>query len=92
MHRLDNREKTKPVGPSSAAQVFAQSAPKAAISGYRAEREEAELRREKLAKESRLNARWKRQEAAQALQKAPPANVEPVKERPGPCQVPKVDR
>ncbi|KAE9367922.1 hypothetical protein N431DRAFT_494813 [Stipitochalara longipes BDJ] len=82
----------KPVGPSNAAQVFAQSAPKAAISGYRAEREKAELRREKLAKESRLNARWKRQEAAQALQHAPPPNSEAVKERPGPSKASKQDR
>lgn len=49
------------------------------ISAYRAEKEEAELRREKLAKESRLNERWKRQEARKSMQQAPPP--EPVKER-----------
>jgi hypothetical protein len=81
MHRSDDRSRLKLVGPSSAAQLFAQSAPKAAISGYRAEREEAELRRAKLAKESRLNARWKRQEAAQSLQQAPLPDPEAFKER-----------
>jgi len=48
-YRADNGSRTKSVGPSSAAQVFAQANPKAIISVYRAEKEEAELRREKLA-------------------------------------------
>jgi hypothetical protein len=91
-NRTDNRSRAKSAGPSSAAQVFAQLGPKAAISAYRAEREEAELRREKLARESRLNERWKRQEAARAMQRAPSPRPEPVKERSGPSEAPKKDR
>jgi hypothetical protein len=93
MDRTDDGSRTKSTGPSSAAEVFAQSGPKAAISAYRAEKEEAELRRAKLAKEARLNERWKRQEAAKAMQQAPPpSNPEPVKERPKPPKAPKKDR
>jgi hypothetical protein len=91
-NRTDNWSRAKSAGPSSAAQVFAQLGPKAAISAYRAEREEAELRREKLARESRLNERWKRQEAARAVQRAPSPRPEPVKERSGPSEAPKKDR
>jgi hypothetical protein len=80
---MDDLTRAKAVGPSNAAEVFAQSGPKAGISAYRAEKEEAELRRAKLAKESRLSERWKRQEAVKAMQQAPPPQPrpEPVKER-----------
>jgi hypothetical protein len=91
-NRTDNWSRAKSAGPSSAAQVFAQLGPKAAISAYRAEREEAEFRREKMARESRLNERWKRQEAARAVQRAPSPRPEPVKERSGPSEAPKKDR
>lgn len=50
--RADNGSRAKSVGPSSAAQVFAQANPKGIISAYRAEKEEAELRRERLAAET----------------------------------------
>ena len=87
IYRTDDGSRAKSVGPTSAAQVFAQSDAKAKISKYRAEKEEAELQRKKLVKETRLSERWKRKEAKKAMQQAPPP--ESLKQRPTPSKAAK---